>query len=46
MVDKDNKNWQYDLETYIRQGEPEQSEKLVAWRKNISVFSSRVEGDT
>lgn len=37
MADKDNKNWQYDLETYIRQGEPEQSEKSVAWRTAIGL---------
>ena len=37
MADKDNKNWQLDLETYIRQGEPEQSEKSVAWKTAIGL---------
>lgn len=37
MADKDNKNWQVGLETYIRQGEPEQSEKSLAWKTAIGL---------
>ena len=30
-------NWQYDLEAYIRQGEPEQAEKSAAWQTAIGL---------
>ena len=29
--------WQTDLEEYIRQGEPEQSEKSIAWKTAIGL---------
>ena len=33
-----NKNtWQTDLEEYIRQGEPEQSEKVLTWKTAIGL---------
>ena len=32
-----NNNWQYDLEEYIRQGEPEQAEKSTAWKTAIGL---------
>lgn len=37
MADKDNKNWQLDLMEYIRQGEPDQTEKSVAWKTAIGL---------
>ena len=37
MADQDNKNWQLDLAEYIRQGEPEQSEKSAAWKTAIGL---------
>lgn len=33
----DEKNWQTDLEEYIRQGEPEQAEKSNAWKTAIGL---------
>ncbi|HBZ02498.1 MAG TPA: hypothetical protein DEO83_01620, partial [Lachnospiraceae bacterium] len=30
-----HERWQMDLEEYIRQGEPEQSEKSTAWKTDI-----------
>ena len=33
----DNEKWQMDLEEYIRQGEPEQSEKFTAWKTAIGL---------
>ena len=30
------KNWQFELEEYIRQGEPERAEKSEAWNKLLS----------
>lgn len=35
-MSQDN-NWQFDLEEYIRQGEPEQAEKSTAWRTAIGL---------
>ena len=35
MTDKNN--WQSDLEEYIRQGEPEQSDKSIAWKTAIGL---------
>ena len=35
-MSKDN-NWQFDLEEYIRQGEPEQAEKSTAWKAAIGL---------
>lgn len=32
-----NQKWQYDLEEYIRQGEPEKSEKSKAWQTAIGL---------
>ena len=37
MADMDKKNWQLDLETYIRQGEPDQSEKSGVWKTAIGL---------
>lgn len=31
------KNWQFELEEYIRQGEPEQAEKSIAWQTAIGL---------
>ena len=33
----ENKKWQFELEEYIRQGEPEQIEKSVAWQTAIGL---------
>lgn len=33
----DEKRWQYDLNEYIRQGEPEQAEKSSAWKTAIGL---------
>lgn len=33
----EQQNWQYDLEAYIRQGEPEQAEKSAAWQTAIGL---------
>ena len=33
----DQQNWKLDLETYIRQGEPSQAEKSVAWQTAIGL---------
>lgn len=33
----EDKRWQFELETYIRQGEPEQAEKSEAWRTAIGL---------
>jgi len=33
----EEKRWQFELEEYIRQGEPEQSEKSVAWQTAIGL---------
>ena len=32
-----DKNWEYDLEEYIRQGEPEQVDKSEAWKTAIGL---------
>ena len=37
MPRNDNDKWQIDLEEYIRQGEPEQSEKSTAWKTAIGL---------
>ncbi len=37
MDDIDHKSWQLDLEEYIRQGEPGQSEKSSAWKTAIGL---------
>ena len=37
MPRNDNEKWQMDLEEYIRQGEPEQSEKSNAWKTAIGL---------
>ena len=37
MADKEKKNWELDLETYIRQGEPERFEKSIAWKTAIGL---------
>ena len=37
MPRNDNEKWQMDLEEYIRQGEPEQSEKPTAWKTAIGL---------
>ncbi len=37
MPRNDNEKWQMDLEEYIRQGEPEQSEKSTAWKTAIGL---------
>ena len=36
------KNWQFELEEYIRQGEPEQAEKSEAWQ--IAIGLQQVDG--
>ena len=33
----DNKKWQYDLDEYIRQGEPEKAMKSYAWKTAIGL---------
>ena len=33
----EEKRWQFELETYIRQGEPAQAEKSEAWRTAIGL---------
>lgn len=33
----EGKRWQFELEEYIRQGEPEQSEKSAAWQTAIGL---------
>ena len=38
----EEKNWQFDLEEYIRQGEPEQAEKSEAWQ--IAIGLQQVDG--
>ena len=35
-MSKEN-NWQFELEEYIRQGEPEQTEKSEAWQIAIGL---------
>ena len=37
MPRNDHERWQMDLEEYIRQGEPEQSEKSTAWKTAIGL---------
>ena len=37
MPRNDHEKWQMDLEEYIRQGEPEQSEKSTAWKTAIGL---------
>ena len=37
MSRNDHERWQMDLEEYIRQGEPEQSEKSTAWKTAIGL---------
>lgn len=37
MPRNDHKKWQMDLEEYIKQGEPEQSEKSTAWKTAIGL---------
>ena len=37
MPRNDHERWQMDLEEYIRQGEPEQSEKSIAWKTAIGL---------
>ena len=37
MSRNDHEKWQMDLEEYIRQGEPEQSEKSTAWKTAIGL---------
>jgi len=37
MPRNDHEKWQMDLEKYIRQGEPEQSEKSTAWKTAIGL---------
>ena len=37
MSRNDHEKWQMDLEEYIRQGEPEQSEKSAAWKTAIGL---------
>ncbi len=37
MPHKENKKWRMDLEEYIRQEEPEQSEKSTAWKTAIGL---------
>ena len=37
MPRNDHERWQIDLEEYIRQGEPEQSEKSTAWKTAIGL---------
>ncbi len=37
MLRNDHERWQMDLEEYIRQGEPEQSEKSNAWKTAIGL---------
>ncbi len=37
MARNDHEKWQMDLEEYIRQGEPEQSEKSTAWKTAIGL---------
>lgn len=37
MPRNDNEKWQIDLEEYIRQGEPDQSEKSSAWKTAIGL---------
>ena len=37
MPRTDQEKWQMDLEEYIRQGEPEQSEKSTAWKTAIGL---------
>ena len=32
-----DKNWQFELEEYIRQGEPERAEKSEAWKTAIGL---------
>ena len=32
-----NKNWQFELEEYIKQGEPEKAEKSEAWQTAIGL---------
>ena len=32
-----DKNWQFELEEYIRQGEPERAEKSEAWQTAIGL---------
>ena len=34
---QDEKRWKYDLETYLRQGEPEKAEKSTAWQTAIGL---------
>ena len=38
----EDKRWQFELEEYIRQGEPEQAEKSEAWQ--IAIGSQQVDG--
>ena len=33
----EDKNWQFELEEYIRQGEPSQMEKSEAWQTAIGL---------
>ena len=37
MPRNDHERWQMDLEEYIRQGEPEQSDKSTAWKTAIGL---------
>ena len=32
-----NKNWQFELEEYIKQGEPDKAEKSEAWQTAIGL---------
>ena len=38
----EDKRWQFELEEYIRQGEPEQAEKSEAWQ--IAIGLQQVDG--
>ena len=38
----EDKKWQFELEEYIRQGEPEQAEKSEAWQ--IAIGLQQVDG--